>query len=133
MPRFLQEKKDSHVPFSTDSRSRPLDHCTLVLDEGGRKQFEVAVELEWSGILAVPVRTNKSAVAMFLTFRDGKLLRSEVDNANHIHSIRRDFTRDFGGDLVQQFRKRKIPAIPNRDKIAISHLAIPRVHALSNG
>jgi ketosteroid isomerase-like protein len=40
---------------------------------------EVAVELEWSGILAVPVmnlpagREMKAFVAMFLTFRDGKI------------------------------------------------------------
>lgn len=41
---------------------------------------EVAVELEWSGILAVPVMNlpagseMKSFVAMFLTFRDGKIV-----------------------------------------------------------
>jgi len=40
---------------------------------------EVAVELEWSGILAVPVMNlaagseMKAFVAMFLTFRDGKI------------------------------------------------------------
>jgi predicted ester cyclase len=41
---------------------------------------EVAVELEWSGILAVPVMNlpagseMKVFVAMFLTFRDGKIV-----------------------------------------------------------
>jgi ketosteroid isomerase-like protein len=41
---------------------------------------EVAVELEWSGILAVPVMNlpagseMKAFVAMFLTFRDGKIV-----------------------------------------------------------
>ena len=40
---------------------------------------EVAVELEWTGVLAVPVmnlpagREIKAYVAMFLTFRDGKI------------------------------------------------------------
>lgn len=40
---------------------------------------EVAVELEWSGILAVPVMSMpagsemKAFVAMFLTFRAGKI------------------------------------------------------------
>jgi ketosteroid isomerase-like protein len=40
---------------------------------------EVAVELEWSGILAVPVMNlpagseMEAFVAMFLTFRDGKI------------------------------------------------------------
>jgi ketosteroid isomerase-like protein len=40
---------------------------------------EVAVELEWTGILAVPVMNlpagseMKAFVAMFLTFRDGKI------------------------------------------------------------
>ena len=41
---------------------------------------EVAVELEWSGILAVPVMNlpagaeMKANVAMFLTFRDGRIV-----------------------------------------------------------
>ena len=41
---------------------------------------EVAVELEWNGILAVPVMNlpagseMKAFVAMFLTFRDGKIV-----------------------------------------------------------
>jgi ketosteroid isomerase-like protein len=43
---------------------------------------EVAVELEWSGVLAVPVAAMnlaaghemKAFVAMFLTFRDGKIV-----------------------------------------------------------
>jgi ketosteroid isomerase-like protein len=43
---------------------------------------EVAVELEWTGVLAVPVAAMnlaaghemKAFVAMFLTFRDGKIL-----------------------------------------------------------
>jgi ketosteroid isomerase-like protein len=41
---------------------------------------EAAVELEWSGILAVPVMNlpagseMKAIVAMFLTFRDGKII-----------------------------------------------------------
>src|SRR5260370_19233688 len=41
---------------------------------------EVAVELEWSGILAVPVMNlpagseMKAFLAMFLTFRDGKIV-----------------------------------------------------------
>jgi ketosteroid isomerase-like protein len=41
---------------------------------------EVAVELEWNGILAVPVMNlpagseMKAHVAMFLTFRDGKII-----------------------------------------------------------
>jgi ketosteroid isomerase-like protein len=40
---------------------------------------ELAIELEWSGILAVPVLNlpagseMKAFVAMFLTFRDGKI------------------------------------------------------------
>ncbi len=41
---------------------------------------EVAVELEWNGVLAVPVMNlaagseMKAFVAMFLTFRDGKIV-----------------------------------------------------------
>jgi ketosteroid isomerase-like protein len=41
---------------------------------------EVAVELEWSGVLAIPVMglaagsEMKASVAMFLTFRDGKIV-----------------------------------------------------------
>ncbi len=41
---------------------------------------EVAVELEWSGVLAIPVMNlpagseMKAFVAMFLTFRDGKII-----------------------------------------------------------
>jgi ketosteroid isomerase-like protein len=41
---------------------------------------EVAVELEWTGILAIPVMNlpagseMKAFVAMFLTFRDGKII-----------------------------------------------------------
>jgi len=41
---------------------------------------ELAVELEWSGVLAVPVMNlpagseMKAYVAMFLTFRDGKII-----------------------------------------------------------
>jgi ketosteroid isomerase-like protein len=41
---------------------------------------EVAVELEWTGILSVPVMKlpagseMKGFVAMFLTFRDGKIV-----------------------------------------------------------
>jgi ketosteroid isomerase-like protein len=41
---------------------------------------EVAVELEWNGVLAVPVMNlpagseMKAYVAMFLTFRDGKII-----------------------------------------------------------
>ena len=40
---------------------------------------ELAVELEWTGVLAIPVMnlpagsTMKAFVAMFLTFRDGKI------------------------------------------------------------
>ena len=45
---------------------------------------EVAVELEWIGILAIPVMNlpagseMKAFVAMFLTFREGKIIRSEI-------------------------------------------------------
>ena len=41
---------------------------------------EVAVELEWTGVLAIPVMNlpagseMKAFVAMFLTFRDGKII-----------------------------------------------------------
>jgi ketosteroid isomerase-like protein len=41
---------------------------------------EIAIELEWTGVLAVPVMTlaagsqMKAFVAMFLTFRDGKII-----------------------------------------------------------
>jgi len=41
---------------------------------------EVAVELEWKGVLAVPLGNlpagyeMKADVAMFLTFRDGKIV-----------------------------------------------------------
>jgi ketosteroid isomerase-like protein len=51
-------------------------HVQRIIEAGD----EVAVELEWTGVLAVPVMglpagtEMKAFVAMFLTFRDGKIV-----------------------------------------------------------
>ena len=53
-----------------------LDEIVRVLDSGD----DVVAELEWSGTLAVPVMDLpagseiKAFVAMFITFRDGKII-----------------------------------------------------------
>jgi len=51
-----------------------------ILEDGERLDGErLAVELEWTGVLAVPVMSlpagseMKAFVAMFLTFREGKI------------------------------------------------------------
>ena len=56
---------------------RSQTYAVLRIIEAGD---EVAVELEWTGVLAIPVMNlpagseMKAFVAMFLTFRDGKII-----------------------------------------------------------